>query len=180
MAARISLACENYFSGIRDLSTFNNNNSSTKALTVLKVISYFTLILPLFFAMLYYISSLVGRVTVPTSASPQDGKVAAAVKRVRGQSVKEQLDTLFASTVKTQKLFTIDESKVGVVFNPNGGSFRVGFMTCEDPILLVSDRAIPDEVVKRITAKIPPHLSHSSLIVGRINGVTPFRELGLE
>ncbi len=180
MAARISLACENYFAGFRDLSNFNNNDCCTNILGVLKVVSYFTLVVPLFFGLVYCISSLAGRVTIPTTLSSQDERVSSASQRTFGQSVEEQLETMFSSSVKTQHLFTIDGSKIGIIFNPTGEALRVGFMTVTDPVVLVSDRAIPDPIAQRITAKIPANRTHSTLSIGRINGRTPFQALGFE
>ena len=53
-----------------------------------------------------------------------------------GQSIDEQLDQIFSSSSKTQQLFTIEGSRVGVIFNPGGEALRVGFMTVQDPVVL--------------------------------------------
>jgi hypothetical protein len=180
MANSVSLACRNYFEGFHDVSTFNENDSCKNILGILKIVSYFTVVVPLFFGLVYGVSSLIGRVTATVNPSSEDQRMSSVSRRTFGQSVEEQLESMFTSSSKTQKIFIIDGSKVAVVFNPNGEALNVGFMTVNDPVVLVSDKAIPDPVAQRITAKIPSSLTHSTLCIGRINGLTPFQALGLE
>jgi len=180
MAHSVSLACRNYFEGFHDISTFNENDACKKFLGILKIVSYFTVVIPLFLGLVYGVSSLIGRVTATENPSSEDQRMSSVSRRTFGQSVEEQLESMFTSSSKTQKIFTIDGNKVGVVFNPNGEALRVGFMTVSDPVVLVSDKTIPDPVTQRITAKIPPNLTHSTLCIGMINGLTPFQTLGLE
>lgn len=178
MANSISAACENYFTGFNDISTFNENDSYKNILGVLKVVSYFTIVIPLLLGLIYGASSLIGRVTTIENPSSNDQRVSSFGQRALGQNIDEQLDQLFTSSRKTQRLFTIGESRVGVIFNPNGESLRVGFITVRDPVVLISNTDIPEAVSLRITAKIPAGCSHSTLCLGSINGQSIFTVLG--
>lgn len=185
MASSVSSACKGYFGGFRDLSTFSNNDACKNILGIFKVISYFTIVIPLFFGLVYGVSSLIGRVTVTSSENQSDGdqRVSSASRRALGQqTVEQQLEELFRSTTKAQKLFTIEGSKVGVIYNPGGESLRAGFLTVSDPVVLVSNKSksIPEEVSNRITAKMPPGATHSTVCFGNINGRSTFAVLGFE
>lgn len=178
MISSVSLACKNYFEGFQDLSTFNTNNSSKNAIGVLKVVSYFTLVIPLFVGLIYGVSSLVGRVTVEDNQSPENLKTSAICRKILG--VEEQLEQFFKSTTKNQKLFTIDGTKIGIIFNPGGESLKLGFMTVTDPVVLVSEISIPEEVSSKIIKQIPQNCSHSTMSMGSINGQSTFVALGFE
>jgi hypothetical protein len=130
--------------------------------------------------LIYGVSSLVGRVSIGDSRSSENQKTTSASRKVFGQTVEEQLEQLFKSSKKTQKLFIIDEMKVGIIFNPGGESLKVGFMTVGDPVVLVSERSIPEEVASRITRYIPQNCTHSTLSFGSINGRSTFSVLGFE
>ncbi len=95
-------------------------------------------------------------------------------------TVEEQLDRLFASKTKTQKLFTIDGSKVGIGFNPHGESLKAGGLTVQDGVVLVSDRAIPEQVEQRINVKIPSPYTYSVISMKSLNGQPLFQALGFE
>lgn len=56
----ISNTCKSYFHAFQDLD--NNHSPSSKSLTILKIISYFTLIAPLIMGITYGIAQLMGRV----------------------------------------------------------------------------------------------------------------------
>lgn len=97
-----------------------------------------------------------------------------------GQNLDEQLEELFSSADKAQKLFTIDGSKVGVIFNPSGASLEIGYMTVEDSVVFVSNKAIPENVSSQIMAKIPAGYTHSTVCIGSLNGRSIFEVLGFE
>lgn len=109
-----------------------------------------------------------------------DEKMSSVGQRVPEQSIEEQLEQFFISTTKTQKLFMIDGSKVGIVFDPSGEPIKVGYTTVGDRVALVSDKTIPQQVVQKIKAKIPPHCTYSIVCIGRINGMPFLQFLGLE
>ena len=71
---RISEFCVNYFSGFHLLSNYKNNNSKINSLAILKILSYFTVVMPLGFAIVYA-ASLCGRVIKKNIFSSLDKKV---------------------------------------------------------------------------------------------------------
>lgn len=73
--------CESYFSGFRDIYNFRNNDSCTNSLAVLKIISYFTVLIPLVFAVGYGAASLSGRVSKTNHLSSSDTKVHELAKK---------------------------------------------------------------------------------------------------
>ena len=180
MASTVCHTCRNYFEGFQDLSTFKANNSCKNALGMLKVVSYFTILVPLFVGLVYGVFSLIGRVSVGDKHSPENQKTSSIRRKVFGKSVDEQLEQFFKSSRKTQKLFTIDGTKVGIIFNPGGESLKIGFMTVKDPVVLISERSVPDEVSSRITRHIPENCTHSTLLFGSINGRPTLSALGFE
>lgn len=78
---KISNLCKNYFIGFQEISNAKKNKSSTNALAVAKIISYFTVLIPLTltFAALYGIASLCDRVSKKNHYSLTD-------KNVRGRA----------------------------------------------------------------------------------------------
>ncbi len=97
-----------------------------------------------------------------------------------GITFEEELKQLFNSSIKNQKIFTINGAKIAIIFNPLREALKVGCMTVKDAIALVSDKAIPSEIVHRMNLKVPSNLTDSTLCIGRIHGLTPFQSLGLE
>lgn len=180
MAGAVCSFCENYFSGYSDLDTFHENDSFKNFLGVIKVISYGTLVLPLFFGVLYAVSSLIGRVSVSDNLSPEDERVSEVSQRRFPRTVEQQLDDFFTATSKAQRIFNVDDARVGIIYNPEGESLRIGLFTVTDQVVLISERAIPEAVANRIAARIPSHLSYSTLCFGSINGSPTFSYLGFE
>lgn len=173
-------SCGNYLEGFQDLSTYSTNSYSKNVLGFLKVASYFTVVLPIVVGVIYGISSLLNRVSVGDSESPENQKTSSVSKKVFNQTIEEQLEQFFKSSTKTQKLFNIDGFKIGIIFDPSGEAHKVGFMTIGDPIVLVSDRSIPDEVKDRVAKCMPENTSHSTLSFGSINGRPTFAALGFK
>lgn len=176
MVNSVSRACKSYLEGFQDLSTFNTNSSVKNTLGILKVVSYFTIGTLLFLGIIYGVSSLIGRVTL----GDKNHKTSSFGLKRFGQTIEEQLEQLFRSSGKTQKLFSIDGTKVGVIFNPGKKSLEIGFMTVTDPVVLISDKAIPKEIANRITGKIPANCTYSTVSLGSINGRSIFTFLGFE
>lgn len=67
--------CKNYFNGFEEASNFRKNDSTTNVLAVLKVLSYFTVVIPLGFAIAYGAASLIGRVSKKQDLSSQDKNI---------------------------------------------------------------------------------------------------------
>lgn len=62
----------NYFSGFSDFCNFNKNDNKTNMLALLKILSYFTVVIPLIFGTLYGINSLSGRISKKEIPSKQE------------------------------------------------------------------------------------------------------------
>lgn len=54
--------CSNYFNAFQEISHFKENDIKTNALAILKILSYFSVVIPLGFAAAYGTASLYGRV----------------------------------------------------------------------------------------------------------------------
>lgn len=100
---QISNACKNYFNGFHDVFNYKNNNNKTNALAVLKILSYFTLIIPLGFATVYGATSLYGRVSKKQHLSSQDLSVNDQVKKIQGETPIQKAD-LKINSVKAPKV----------------------------------------------------------------------------
>jgi hypothetical protein len=61
-----------YFSGFQEIANFQKNDNTTNAFAALKILSYFTVVIPLALAALHAASSLFGRVSIPESLSDAD------------------------------------------------------------------------------------------------------------
>lgn len=71
----VSQNCSHYFSGFNDV--FNCENSTyQKVIGLVKIASYFTVILPLIFAAIYAVSSLIGRLCPVDNVNPPANQVA--------------------------------------------------------------------------------------------------------
>lgn len=180
MATSISLACRDYFQGFQDLATFKENDSYKNLAGILKIASYFTLVVPLFFGVVYGVSSLIGRITLGDPQSSENQRISSVGQKKLGLTMEEQLAQMFKSPIPSKKLFTIGDTKVGVIFNPNRDSIRIGFISVMDHIALVSNKSIPDEIMERISSQIPAGYTHSTLCLGSYNGGSIFTAVGLE
>ncbi len=176
----ISNACKDYFNGFQDVQ-LKENTASKKALGLLKIVSYFSLVLPIFVGIMYATTSLIGRVTTKKDLNSEDQRVCSARDRTIGQKFENKLNKLFSAKVKHQVLFNIDGHKVGVIFNPKGEALRIGFLTVANAVVLIYDKPIPAEIRDFFATKIASagH-SYSTLSFGSINGQPTFKYLGFE
>lgn len=71
---KVSDVCKIYFNGFHDISNYKNNNNKTNILAVLKIFSYFTVLMPLGFAAAYGAAYLCGRVRTKKSLDPTSSK----------------------------------------------------------------------------------------------------------
>lgn len=71
--------CKSYFSGFQDVTL--PKNLTANVLGVFKIISYFTIVIPLFFAAVYTATPLCGRVTQSQNLSDADTKTSALAHR---------------------------------------------------------------------------------------------------
>lgn len=67
--------CKYYFNGFNELYNYRKNSVRDNAVAFLKVISYFTIIIPLSFGVIYELSSLFGRINKKTDLTALDTKV---------------------------------------------------------------------------------------------------------
>ena len=160
----ISTTCQSYFKGCQDLNKFQESDSKKKVTSLVKVASYFTIIIPLIFGVIYAISSLFRKVTdIVTSTN---------------LPIEKQLENFFANKEQEKKVFTIDNVKVGLIVNPKKESIKAGFITVKDAVLMVCDQEIPDTVLEKIKDKMPEGYTFSQVCSLKINGQTPLKALG--
>lgn len=67
--------CKDYFDVFKEIVNYKNNDNKINALAALKILSWFTLIIPIGFATTYLIDSLYRRITKKEHLSPRDKKV---------------------------------------------------------------------------------------------------------
>jgi hypothetical protein len=67
--------CKNYFNGFQEVSDFRKNDSTKNILAALKVLSYFTVLIPVGFAIAYGAASLYGRVSKKQDLSHHDQSI---------------------------------------------------------------------------------------------------------
>lgn len=72
---QVSGVCKNYFSGFQEVCNCRKNNNAVKALALLKILSYCTLVIPLTFLVIYGTASLCGRVSQRQGLLPLDQNV---------------------------------------------------------------------------------------------------------
>ena len=178
MASSVTQFCKNYFQGFHDIYTFNKNDSYKNILGILKIVSYCTIVIPLFFGAVYLASSLIGRVTLKTNLSSEDQKVSSITQKTLVQSTEQKLDKFFKSPKKIQEIFYINGTKVGIIFNPQGKALE-GSFSIIDHIALCSESAISEDVKKQIDAKKPSNCTYSTLEMKTfINGQPLLQALG--
>ncbi len=94
----------------------------------------------------------------------------------------EQLDSAFADLFKDNQenkaIFLFGEQKVGILFRPDGEAFKVGFMSVKDPVVILSNKSIPSDLLTLIASKIPKPYTYSTLCIGRMNDKTIFEAAG--
>src|SRR5437899_2194602 len=90
----ISNVCRNYRNGFHDVSS---NNKTTKILGMLKIISYFTLVIPLGFLAIYGFSSLCGRLCKKEALSTQE-------QQIHEQGIKNLSTIFYPSKTVPQQL----------------------------------------------------------------------------
>jgi hypothetical protein len=78
---KVSDIYKSYFSGFQEAFNFNNNDTKINALAVLKILSYFTVVIPLGFAVAYC-ASLCGRVSKKEPLSPHDQDINEKAKQI--------------------------------------------------------------------------------------------------
>lgn len=86
-------SCESYFNGIYDLSNYKNNDHQTNFFAVLKVLSYFTLVIPFCVVTLYGAVSLMGRVSKKPALSPLEHKVNKQAQQTLAQEEKAEVQS---------------------------------------------------------------------------------------
>ncbi|KAF3361900.1 hypothetical protein PHSC3_001554 [Chlamydiales bacterium STE3] len=72
---RVLDICKKYFNGFQQVSDLRKNDNTTNVLAVLKILSYFTVIIPLGFAAAYGVASLSGRINKKRDLSSQDKSI---------------------------------------------------------------------------------------------------------
>lgn len=81
-----------YLNGFQEIANYKINDFKTNLVGMLKIVSYFTVVIPLSFAALYGAASLFGRVSKKESLSPQDKNVDGQAQRILIKRT-EEIDT---------------------------------------------------------------------------------------
>lgn len=87
---QISDVCGKYFNGFHEAYNCKNNDATSNVLAALKIFSYFTLVIPLCFAVLYC-ASLCGRVCKKESLSPEDQTVSSKAKKILFSAIQPEI-----------------------------------------------------------------------------------------
>lgn len=74
--------CKSYFNSFQDVSNYKRSNPKTNALNILKILSYFTVVIPLGIGMLYGVASLFGRINKKPQLSSLDHQVNNRAKKI--------------------------------------------------------------------------------------------------
>ncbi len=72
---RVTDFCKNYFNGFQDVSNYKKNDTKTNILAALKILSYFTGVIPLGLSAVYGVASLYDRVSKKVFLTSQDKSV---------------------------------------------------------------------------------------------------------
>ena len=167
----ISATYKNTFNFFQDVSNHYENSTGKNISSALKIVSCFVLIASLYIGIKYAISSLNGRVSQSDSSNSKD------VGDISEKSIDKQLEELFKSSEKTQKLFVINNLKVGVIFNPRREKIEIGLREVSDHVILASLKPVPKAVWEFIENKAPPNQTSRNLFDACGDGVI-FRDLG--
>ena len=136
---KFSTVCKKYFSGFQDLLDFKKNNIQKNVLATFTVLSYFTVIIPLFFAITYSIDSLHGRVSKKNTLTPSDKKTNATAQSLinplleaKIKKVKDdQIICLGTAVVARLMAYLINDHKKN---NSKSDTFNIKFD--EDSLLM--------------------------------------------
>lgn len=104
---RVSEFCKIYFNGFQDVSNCGRNNAKTNVLALLKILSYFTVVIPLGIAVVYGAASLYGRVSKKEPLSSQDKSVNEQAKKTLIKDtakVNSQIDLLKLPKVELSEI----------------------------------------------------------------------------
>lgn len=85
--------CKNYFNGFQEIQKFKHNDAKTNALAILKILSYFTGVIPLGFAAVYGAASLYGRVNKKEQLSDVDKRITDQAQHLEIQVNKQWKDS---------------------------------------------------------------------------------------
>lgn len=105
-----------------------------------------------------------------------------------GELEPGQLEQFFKTTTSVQKLFKVNDVKVGIIFGPNAERIKVKpFGEFRVQVLLILEKKLPAHVLEKITSKIPSKYTWHHAIAedvrfegGQFNGKSIFQALGFE
>ncbi|HEX4839336.1 MAG TPA: hypothetical protein VFU89_02705 [Rhabdochlamydiaceae bacterium] len=91
------------------------------------------------------------------------------------------LETATKTKKISQQLFTIDGTKVAIVFNPTARpSMIVAEITVSERVALVSEKKLSQPMMAKIRVIIPTKYAIEPLVMSKVNGVPIFQYLELE
>ncbi len=116
-----------YFSGFQEIANFQKNDNTTNALAALKILSYFTVVIPLALAALHAASSLFGRVSIPEYLSDADRFARNLAKAALSGPTSKPLSTPFnkRAQVYGRELIDLSHAQLADRFLKTGDLFTI-------------------------------------------------------
>lgn len=97
----------------------------------------------------------------------------------RELTLEENLGNFFQSNERVSRIFTIHNTEIGIIFNPNGAALSEDIFRISDHVALISRSAIPPEAIAAITTHMRAEDTHSQLIMPKVNGKDIFAHFKL-
>jgi O-acetyl-ADP-ribose deacetylase (regulator of RNase III) len=104
----ISRFFKNYFSGFQELCNLKDNKTKTNVLAALKILSYFTIVIPLGFYAIYGLDSICGRISKKKCLSLADENIILQIKKYLSSSQIDQPEIIQTEISKTLHNYTND------------------------------------------------------------------------
>jgi len=114
---KISEFCNSYFNGIEEVKHYKTNSKRINTLALLKILSYFTVIIPAGFALTNKLASLCGRAKRQDKLTPQDSKV-----NQQAQSKVIKQDAAPSSNAQSEGAPPSDTQGVAASIEPAAGN----------------------------------------------------------
>lgn len=169
----INNVCASYFNGFHDIYHCKENTFTTNALALIKIISYFTALIPIGFGVVYGLSSLIGRINKRTDLSEVDrGIVHQANKQLSQKELKKDL-TITPNAIQllheySGDLEEIEKKKLGVS-EKDANTLAISFLEFPDVSFTVRNQDLFQSGAEVIVNAANTHLGGGSGIDGAIH-----------
>lgn len=165
--------CKSYFNGFQNLLNYKKNDAKTNILVALKILSLFTVVIPLGFATVYGAASLYGRICKKEALSSHDKNVNhQASKQLKLKEINEYkiIQTSDSKVVHsyTGDLTSSEKSKIEADFIDNN-TLRILFQDAPHLNVTIRQQDIFDSQAEVITNAANTHLGGGGGIDGAIH-----------